>query len=123
MDDEFLLLSTTVCLYIKSRRAKRKWVKQWLLNRPILSQINLMNELTLEPHDWRNYLRMDDQTYFHLLNLVTPLIKKKDTNMSQSISPHERLAATLRFLASGMSYEELKFPTAISCLLYTSRCV
>ena len=29
------------------------------------------------------------------------------------ISPHERLAATLRFLASGMSFEELKFPTAI----------
>lgn len=34
--------------------------------------------------------------------------------MRQSISPHERLAATLRFLASGMTYEELKFPTAIS---------
>ncbi|KAJ8728800.1 hypothetical protein PYW07_006496 [Mythimna separata] len=34
--------------------------------------------------------------------------------MRQAISPHERLCATLRFLASGMSYEELKFPTVIS---------
>lgn len=34
--------------------------------------------------------------------------------MRQSISASERLAATLRFLVTGMSYEELKFPTAIS---------
>ncbi|KAJ8728913.1 hypothetical protein PYW07_006609 [Mythimna separata] len=57
---------------------------------------------------------MDEPTYFKLLQLVTPLITKQDTNMRQAISPHERLCATLRFLASGMSYEELKFPTVIS---------
>ncbi|XP_046975340.1 protein ANTAGONIST OF LIKE HETEROCHROMATIN PROTEIN 1-like [Vanessa cardui] len=57
---------------------------------------------------------MDEPTYFKLLELVTPLIKKQDTNMRQSIPPHDRLTATLRYLASGMSYEELKFPTAIS---------
>ena len=31
--------------------------------------------------------------------------------MPQAITPHERRAATLRFLATGMSYENLKFST------------
>ncbi|VEN34344.1 unnamed protein product [Callosobruchus maculatus] len=34
--------------------------------------------------------------------------------MRQSISPQERLTATLRFLAAGRSYEDLKFSVAIS---------
>ncbi|GBN27202.1 hypothetical protein AVEN_46589-1 [Araneus ventricosus] len=34
--------------------------------------------------------------------------------MRESITPNERLAATLRFLATGMNYEQLKFPTLIS---------
>lgn len=114
MDNRLLMISTAVCLCVKRRRPKKQWVKQWLLNRRSLSHVNLMNELTLEPSDWRNYLRMDEDTYFKLLQMVTPLIKKQDTNMRQSINAHERLAATLRFLASGMSYEELKFVTAIS---------
>jgi hypothetical protein len=33
--------------------------------------------------------------------------------MRQSISPHERLTATLRFLATGRSYEDLKYTTLI----------
>lgn len=34
--------------------------------------------------------------------------------MRKSISPHERLTATLRFLATRRSYEDLKFSTIIS---------
>lgn len=34
--------------------------------------------------------------------------------MRQSIPPEERLIATLRFLATGESYEELKFVTGIA---------
>ena len=49
-----------------------------------------------------------------LLTLVTPIIKKKDTIMRTAIAPHERLSATLRFLATGRCYEDLKFSTAIS---------
>nr|CAH7742524.1 unnamed protein product [Callosobruchus chinensis] len=44
-----------------------------------------------------------------LLNLIKPHITKKHTVMRQSISPEERLLLTLRFLASGDSYESLKF--------------
>jgi len=34
--------------------------------------------------------------------------------MRESIPPEQRLIATLTFLASGMSYQRLKFSTAIS---------
>lgn len=34
--------------------------------------------------------------------------------MRTAITPHERLTATLRFLVTGRSYEDLKFSTIIS---------
>lgn len=34
--------------------------------------------------------------------------------MRESISPEERLIATLRYLATGQSYESLKFSTGIA---------
>ena len=50
----------------------------------------------------------------NLLDRVEPLIRKKDTVMRSSISPSERLSITLRYLASGNSFEDLKFLTATS---------
>lgn len=57
---------------------------------------------------------MDSETYDELLEKVRPLIEKKDTIMRDAISANERLSATLRFLASGQTFEDLKFLTAIS---------
>ena len=47
-----------------------------------------------------------------MLNKICLFVQ--DTIMRRAIPPHERLLSTLRFLASGMSYERLKFPTGIS---------
>lgn len=99
---------------LKKRKPKTKWVKEWLLKRNQFSHINLLEELRLEVDDWRNYLRMDESCYLQLLELVTPLIVKRDTVMRPAISAHERLSATLRFLATGRNYEDLKFTTIIS---------
>ncbi|KAL4126617.1 hypothetical protein QTP88_010829 [Uroleucon formosanum] len=83
---------------------------QFLVN----NEINENNQLKVVPKDWQNYLRMSEETYLNLLSLVTPLIRKNDTVMRKAIPPHERLTATLRFLATGRSYEDLKFSTIIS---------
>ncbi|KAK7095652.1 hypothetical protein V1264_005034 [Littorina saxatilis] len=56
-----------------------------------------------------NFLRMDPQHFDHLLGLVGPSIHKQDTYCRDSISPGERLAVTLRFLASGDSYRSLSY--------------
>ncbi|CAH1969493.1 unnamed protein product [Acanthoscelides obtectus] len=57
---------------------------------------------------------MNESVYNELLSLVSPLMKKKDTQMRTAICPHERLTATLRFLATGQPYECLKYSTRIS---------
>lgn len=109
------LCAVAAALAIKSKKKKqRMWSKKWLLKRNQFSHINLLAELKLEPGDWFNYLRMDYDTYCTLLNLVAPLIVKQDTQLRKAITPHERLTATLRFLATGRSYEDLKFSVIIS---------
>lgn len=94
---------------------KRKWCKQWLLDRNKYSHMRLLKELEeKEPLDFKNYLRMDSDAYTSLLALIYNKITKKDTIMRKAISAEERLVATLRYLATGCSYEDLKFRTGIS---------
>ena len=52
---------------------------------------------------------MSPNRFQHLLGLVSPLISKKDTNMQKVITTEERLALTLRFLATGDSQQSLSF--------------
>lgn len=66
------------------------------------------------PGDFKNYLRMDFETFRILLDLVFPIISKQNTKMRESISAEERLTTTLRYLATGRSFEDLKFSTGIS---------
>lgn len=100
--------------HIKINRKRSKWVKQWLINRQVYSHMHLINELRLEPDDYRNYMRMDENSYTELLELVSPLLQKEDTIMRLAITPHERLSTTLRYLATGRNYEDLKFSARIS---------
>ena len=80
-----------------------------------LAHLNFLDLITLitlgEPDDWRSYLRMDTSAYCQLLEFVTPYILKQDTCMRKAITPHERLTATLRYLATGRSLKDLEFTT------------
>lgn len=100
----------------KKGRKRSKWSKQWLLKRNILSDVNLLSELQIENEndDYRNYLRMDEKAFNILLNEVSPLITKKSTCMREPISPARRLISTLKFLATGRNFEDLKFSMRIS---------
>ena len=97
------------------KRKRKTWMKDWLRKRHKFTHDNLLKELCVSsPEDYENYLRMDHSTFLDLLNKVEPLIKKQDTIMRDCIPVSNRLSSTLRFLATGQSYEELKFVTAIS---------
>ena len=52
---------------------------------------------------------MSPDRFDHLLGLVTPLIAKKDSRFRKAIPECERLALTLRFLATGESQISLSF--------------
>ncbi|XP_049291680.1 putative nuclease HARBI1 [Anopheles funestus] len=55
----------------------------------------------------KNFVRLNRDDFDHLLHLVRNRIAKKDTTMRKAISPLERLCITMRFLATGDSYESL----------------
>lgn len=57
---------------------------------------------------------MDSEAYYLLLNKIKHKITKQDNIMRQSIGVEARLAATLRYLATGRSFEDLKYSTGIS---------
>ncbi|KAJ8956450.1 hypothetical protein NQ318_010764 [Aromia moschata] len=57
---------------------------------------------------------MDQESFDYLLELVRPDIEMKDTNMREAISASQRLSITLRYLASGIDLEDLKFTCAIA---------
>ncbi|XP_062389288.1 uncharacterized protein LOC134077601 [Sardina pilchardus] len=47
--------------------------------------------------------------------MVTPLINRKNTNFRDCISPGERLMVTLRFLATGETFQSLSYQFRIGC--------
>lgn len=99
----------------KKQKKTRKWAKQWFLDREKYTHEILLNELRIcEPNDFRNFLRMNGELFDELLALVTPQIKKKNTIMRDAIPVSQRLSITLRYLATGNSFEDMKFLTAVS---------
>ena len=97
-------------LFLMRRRRRRRiaacqqtWAKNWILRRPRHGvYANLLRELNAEdPETFRQYHRLDTDAFNKILSMVGPVIQKKDTVMRTTISPGERLAITLRFLATG----------------------
>lgn len=105
--------------YATVKRLKRckyrgKWVKTWLMRKD-LHHMNLLKVLQEDdPDDFKNYLRMDANTFNYLLSLVKNALTKQDTVMRTAIPPEERLIATLRYLASGRYFNCLRFSVGIS---------
>lgn len=87
----------------KRRRNRTVWTREWIKKRQRFGAYHqLLQELRLsDTSSYCNFLRMDVSTFEELLRVTGPSITYRDTNMRQAISPGERLALTLRFLATG----------------------
>ena len=99
----------------KKEKKKRRWMKEWFKERKKYTHENLLSELKIsEPSDFQNFLRVNSTVFDELLRMVTPEIEKKDTTMRDAIPPSQRLSITLRYLATGNNFEDLKFASAVS---------
>ena len=108
MADPVVVLSVVVLVKRLRRRrtTKRKhrfWVRKWLQHRERFGAYHhLMQEMKLlDTSSYRNFLRMDSSSFEELLNKVGQKITFRDTTMRDAIPAGERLAVTLRFLATG----------------------
>ena len=64
---------------------------------------SLVQELRqMDTPGYRNFLRMNSVSFDLLLQKVAPLITRQDTRLRRSIPAEERLAVTLRWLATGL---------------------
>ena len=97
-DLEILLKITDIAIKLaeleeKQRKANRKrrrrmrvqWTRDWIMRRTLFGQYeNLLVELNREdPKRYKNFLRVDNDLFEHLLQKVSPYITKKTTNWRQ----------------------------------------
>ena len=97
----------------RRQRPRRFWVSPLLREERRFGQgwyANLMREMQAEEvGDFKNFLRITPEMFQELLEGIRPLIQKQDTNYRKCIPPEIRLAATLRYLATGCSTHDLKY--------------
>ncbi|GBP83962.1 hypothetical protein EVAR_62404_1 [Eumeta japonica] len=67
-----------------------------------------------ESGQFQNFCRMSPEDFDHLLSLTSDKIRKSSTNFRDSIPAYDKLAVTLRFLATGDAYESLMYFTKMS---------
>jgi len=92
------LASTLVALKRKKeQKKKRQWSKEWYNMRNRFAHEHLLSFLRdSEPEDYRNFLRMDQESFDYLLQLVRPDTEKKNTNMREAIPASQKLSITLK---------------------------
>lgn len=85
------------------KTSRRIWVKKYISKRQESGFYNgLIAELKLEDPDlYRRVLRMNVDAFDYLVDNISPYVQRNDTNMRKAIPAAEKLAVTLRFLATG----------------------
>ena len=87
----------------RQRRRHKTWVKDILRKRNEEGTFSLLiPQLLSDDGQYRNFLRMSKNSFQYLLSCLEPSIKKSDTRFGRSISASEKLALTLRYLATGL---------------------
>jgi hypothetical protein len=91
-------------------KKKRIWRKPWFSHHDEQGAFNnLLPELEVDDHSYRGFLRMSKQQFDNLVTLVGPVVERQNTHFRSAISPGERLAVTLRFLATGNEVYKLLY--------------
>lgn len=108
-------ITTKLLVKKKQRKRRRWWMRSLYRNKNLYSGSMLLYDLKNEEGDhFKNCRRMTPETFNNLLNIIEPKIKKEDTQFRLSIPANERLALTLRYLATGDSFASLSLLFKVS---------
>ncbi|CAH2003850.1 unnamed protein product [Acanthoscelides obtectus] len=110
---------------IKEKQKKRKpryWVRPFLKERNKYGINEMINNLRKDDlgingelrSSFKNFVRISSADFEYLIQLVGPNIFKQNTNYRDAISVTDRLAITLRFLATGDSFQSLMYLFKVS---------
>ncbi|KAL0882362.1 hypothetical protein ABMA27_000863 [Loxostege sticticalis] len=109
-------IAILIAILSKKSVKRKRWVKNWLQRRNDFTHLSLLNEIRNdnEEEDFQYYYRMKEACFDQLLQMVKPYLTKQDTCMRKSISAEEKLAVTLRYLATGRNISDLKYSVIMS---------
>ena len=102
---------------LAERRKSRRWWQTHLYKQRNAGNVgSLVSELKFQAVSghYKNFARMTPSDFEYLLNKIGKKVEKQDTVLRKAISAQDRLALTLRFLATGDSYSSLQYLFRIS---------
>ena len=101
----------------RPRRRHNKWVRPWLMQREGRGAYhNIMADLyATDIPGFTNYMRMTPEFFEMIKTRLEPHLARQATNYRAPISVGEKLALTIRYLATGESY------TSLSCQFRVGR--
>jgi len=112
--DTSLFLLTSI-MYEKNKlnergRKRKTWQREWLAKRRQYGAYHgLVQEMRYsDPSAYRNFLRMDDDSFNDLVQRIAPTIRREDTVLRKAIPAEERLSLTLRYLATGRPTHKIR---------------
>lgn len=96
-EDEDLFLFCLMESEEEEKRERQLWVHPINKKRDTFGEFHhLFPDLLKDNRKFFQYFRMSPEKFYELLNMLTPLIEKQNTNFRRPVSPEERLAVCLR---------------------------